>query len=765
METTDATFENRNSDTFVILFTDIVGSTGLQDSTPSDEYLRLLNVHDEVFRETFGEESMNRKIIKHTGDGFLAVIRSKKEAVDFALKFQHALKAKNVDLTACIGMHWGTVHLRENGDISGLNVSRASRVLSIASDGQILMTQDVVEDAKRDLALDGATHQWVCHRSRGFKGIALESIIWQVGLNEGGAPFTPPPETAKSYIPEGDKVELLRIQLAEKRRNFKYAIAGCIALPLFFAAIAISIKLAAEREAEDSRWEKEVSIEKAQQAQVQIAGVTSQLDGATAQAMETQKAKDGALALLRSERALAAGVVELFTGEIVDSLVETGRDTLRMRLNGGLIEWFGKQQLAELSLKSLDTYRSLIQQQINLCDETGNSADMVPVFEKAEAMIREILRRKPKADEAKFAEISSICRSHALLLSGIGKLRESLNAEKLALYVDYHNALASDATIWDWNMVALTSVSLSKRLKQSGMKETPVELSEIFSECAKRSNVLKIKPPEKGEEVEYDTDYTSYDYTPSYYNSGYASHYDGPSDTYYYDYGSSYTDDSHDNRIEQARSELAKAPDTVRNQIALTEALIARSEGRRDSGKPELMAKAIEDAEENLRICDSLVAKAQNHIGHRRRCAKARLLLGSCYFQTKKYADALGALGRAVEEFRSMPKTDRLLNESSTIIEAVVMDANRVVVANPKPNSAFQYQPETNEQWTAACCVWLALTHRAMGEAGNPKIMKKLEEEARALWPAPPEKETPSPAYTNFDKALSSVNRVKVKNP
>src|SRR5687768_7370279 len=71
----------------VLLFTDIVGSSGLQIDLGTDAYARLLAWHAEIFRNCVNEVPGSR-IIRDTGDGFFASFTTPANAVRFALLFQ-----------------------------------------------------------------------------------------------------------------------------------------------------------------------------------------------------------------------------------------------------------------------------------------------------------------------------------------------------------------------------------------------------------------------------------------------------------------------------------------------------------------------------------------------------------------------------------------------------------------------------------------------------------------------------------------------------
>ncbi|MFT4640308.1 MAG: class 3 adenylate cyclase [Verrucomicrobiales bacterium] len=195
----------------VLLFTDIVGSVLLQKDQGTHEYARLLKRHDELFREALSKSS--GRILKHTGDGFLAEFTMSSEAVATALRFQKLLNEEKwipAPLLARVGLHQGEVLIVEpdnTGEAAplavGMAVNLAARVMDLACGGQILITRPVYENAryylKDQLDGEGALNalRWVIHGSYDFKGRDDPMDILEVGF-DGVAPFFAPEGGEKS---------------------------------------------------------------------------------------------------------------------------------------------------------------------------------------------------------------------------------------------------------------------------------------------------------------------------------------------------------------------------------------------------------------------------------------------------------------------------------------------------------------------------------------------------------------------------------------
>lgn len=120
------------------MFTDIEGST-LKWQLHPDEMREALPRHDDIVRRAV-EESSGR-VVKHTGDGFLAVFIDG-GALECALRVQSALQAADwsgVDgLRVRIGIHSGDA-VESCGDFFGDAVNRAARLTSSAWGGQTVV--------------------------------------------------------------------------------------------------------------------------------------------------------------------------------------------------------------------------------------------------------------------------------------------------------------------------------------------------------------------------------------------------------------------------------------------------------------------------------------------------------------------------------------------------------------------------------------------------------------------------------------------------
>ncbi|MEZ5324644.1 MAG: adenylate/guanylate cyclase domain-containing protein [Verrucomicrobiales bacterium] len=208
----------------VLLFTDLVDSVGLQGRLGTNQYAEILRRHDELFRSLIA--GTQGRILKHTGDGFLAEFSVASEAVTVALAFQLLLHREQwgVDGVAVrVGLHQGEVIAVEDltdgeGNLAsplavGMAVNIAARIMDMAAGGQILMSQAVYENARHyvrqhpPVAGLGSNElpelEWRNQGEYLLQGAPEPVGIFQVGA-DGIAPMDAPGETRKARrLPEG----------------------------------------------------------------------------------------------------------------------------------------------------------------------------------------------------------------------------------------------------------------------------------------------------------------------------------------------------------------------------------------------------------------------------------------------------------------------------------------------------------------------------------------------------------------------------------
>ena len=129
-----------------VMFTDIVGSTQLNEALGDDEWHRELGRHRTMVRSALagrgGEE------VGTQGDGCLSRFPSPADAVLCAIDIQRRIDderdAGGLVLRVRIGIHAGEA-VDDDGDLVGRVVNLASRVTTEAEPGEILVTEPVAD--------------------------------------------------------------------------------------------------------------------------------------------------------------------------------------------------------------------------------------------------------------------------------------------------------------------------------------------------------------------------------------------------------------------------------------------------------------------------------------------------------------------------------------------------------------------------------------------------------------------------------------------
>jgi class 3 adenylate cyclase len=123
-----------------VLFTDIVDSTRRAEELGDRRWRALLDVHDDLAAAVVSAHG--GRMVKHTGDGFMATFDGPGQAIEAAIEF--ARRIGEVGIEVRTGVHTGEVEL-DGDDVSGLAVHLASRVMDLAGGGQIMVSRTVKE--------------------------------------------------------------------------------------------------------------------------------------------------------------------------------------------------------------------------------------------------------------------------------------------------------------------------------------------------------------------------------------------------------------------------------------------------------------------------------------------------------------------------------------------------------------------------------------------------------------------------------------------
>jgi eukaryotic-like serine/threonine-protein kinase len=131
--------------TVTMLFTDIEGSTAMNDRLGDVRWLELLRAHHALVRDEVHRHGGFE--VKSQGDGFMVAFPSARRAVDCARAIQRAVEAQLGDhpdgpIRLRIGLHTGEA-IKEEADFYGKNVALAARIADQARGGEVLASSVV----------------------------------------------------------------------------------------------------------------------------------------------------------------------------------------------------------------------------------------------------------------------------------------------------------------------------------------------------------------------------------------------------------------------------------------------------------------------------------------------------------------------------------------------------------------------------------------------------------------------------------------------
>src|SRR3954447_11981261 len=173
--------------TVTILFSDIEGSTALNERLGDVRWLELLRAHNRVIRsEVAAHDGFE---VKAQGDGFMIAFPSARRAIRCAVAIQEAIARElgehpDGPVRVRIGLHTGEA-IREESDFYGKNVVVAARIAVHAVGGEILVSS--VVKALTDSAGDA---EFSNPRDVELAGLAGTHVVCPV-TGDGGASELP----------------------------------------------------------------------------------------------------------------------------------------------------------------------------------------------------------------------------------------------------------------------------------------------------------------------------------------------------------------------------------------------------------------------------------------------------------------------------------------------------------------------------------------------------------------------------------------------
>ncbi|WP_349525675.1 adenylate/guanylate cyclase domain-containing protein [Bradyrhizobium sp. Rc2d] len=124
-----------------VLFADIVDSTRRAAEMGDQAWRRMLDEHDQAAQRIVVQHRGN--LVKTTGDGILATFDGPGRAIRCALAFEATTRRLGLPVRA--GLHTGEIELRDGGDIDGIAVHAAARVMAQAGPDEVLVSRVVTD--------------------------------------------------------------------------------------------------------------------------------------------------------------------------------------------------------------------------------------------------------------------------------------------------------------------------------------------------------------------------------------------------------------------------------------------------------------------------------------------------------------------------------------------------------------------------------------------------------------------------------------------
>lgn len=160
----------------VIAFSDIEGSTELNEALGDREWVKVLDRHNKLVTKLVANHGGH--VVKNQGDGFMIAFADPVEAVRCSIDIQRALDERSErhrSIRVRIGIHQGS-SVRRGDDLFGRNVAIAARVAGQASGGEILVTEPV-----RAAIADNPEIELGAPRTVDLKGIRGSYELFPVG--------------------------------------------------------------------------------------------------------------------------------------------------------------------------------------------------------------------------------------------------------------------------------------------------------------------------------------------------------------------------------------------------------------------------------------------------------------------------------------------------------------------------------------------------------------------------------------------------------
>jgi class 3 adenylate cyclase/pimeloyl-ACP methyl ester carboxylesterase len=197
-----------------VLFTDIVDSTRRATELGDQRWRELLEQHDEIIRAEITR--FQGRVIKHTGDGFLATFDGPTRALRCATTLAERMPELGIDVRS--GLHTGECEPRGD-DIGGIAVHIGARIAALANAGEVLVSSTV-----KDL-VNGSGITFQDRGTHVLKGIRGEWRLYApAGRDDPIEKLPPSPQKAvqdrfADYLTRRPAVGRMLLLMAKQRRS------------------------------------------------------------------------------------------------------------------------------------------------------------------------------------------------------------------------------------------------------------------------------------------------------------------------------------------------------------------------------------------------------------------------------------------------------------------------------------------------------------------------------------------------------------------
>jgi class 3 adenylate cyclase len=159
--------------TLAIVFTDVVGSTAMENEIGGERMNEVRNAHFRP-RPPIAAQYDGREI-KTIGDSFMVAFHSVDKALDFALALQKNTGHPQIQVRS--GIHLGALQV-ERGDVFGGTVNFASRVVGAIKGAEIWLSDSAKQDIDALRANVTLECKWERHEGVAMKGFPGVFTLW-----------------------------------------------------------------------------------------------------------------------------------------------------------------------------------------------------------------------------------------------------------------------------------------------------------------------------------------------------------------------------------------------------------------------------------------------------------------------------------------------------------------------------------------------------------------------------------------------------------